>query len=140
MVKISNNFFSISLAHIASSHLENEMKNGRESYDAWNDCSVALVMAAKAYGHYVVVDTFNKKLQTLASNQVNNFFFLTISIKRMINMQYNSFYLFKQCSASVLSVLTLLGKLYALNGIIENAGDFISVSNNYYQFFTSELC
>ncbi|CAD5125734.1 DgyrCDS13943 [Dimorphilus gyrociliatus] len=87
------------LVHMASFELDREIKNGMASYDAWNECAVALVMAAKAYGHYVVVEAFAKKLETLTNNQV---------------------------PASVIGVLTLLGKLYALHGILENSGDFMS--------------
>lgn len=83
------------LVMFVSKKLQEKISSGLTPEDAWNNVSIDLVRAAKAYCHLYVVDHFAKTVEK------------------------------EKFSAELRSVLKGLFNLYAVYGIVENAGDFL---------------
>ncbi|XP_011443813.3 peroxisomal acyl-coenzyme A oxidase 1 [Magallana gigas] len=79
----------------AAARIENLVRSGKSRQEAWDASTVALTWAAKAYCHTFVVRTFSQIVSDAAVDK------------------------------STKDVLTALCKLYAIDGIIENLGEFI---------------
>ncbi|XP_006041428.2 peroxisomal acyl-coenzyme A oxidase 2 isoform X1 [Bubalus bubalis] len=76
-------------------HLQTLRQAGADEHDAWNQTTVIHVQATKAHLYYVTVKIFTESLQKLESQP------------------------------AIQQVLKRLSDLYALHGILTNAGDFL---------------
>ncbi|XP_050169126.1 peroxisomal acyl-coenzyme A oxidase 2 [Myiozetetes cayanensis] len=75
--------------------LQDLIQSGAKKYDAWNQCTVQLVQAAKAHCHYITVKNFAETVEKL------------------------------ETKAGIQRVMKHLCDLFALHGIFSNAGAFL---------------
>ncbi|XP_019579683.2 peroxisomal acyl-coenzyme A oxidase 2 [Rhinolophus sinicus] len=76
-------------------HLQTLQQSGADQYEAWNQTTVIHLQAAKAHCYYVTVKSFTEALEKLANEPA-----IQQALKRLCD-------------------------LYALHGILSNAGDFL---------------
>ncbi|XP_048345795.1 peroxisomal acyl-coenzyme A oxidase 2-like [Sphaerodactylus townsendi] len=83
----------------AAIKLQSLIQSGTPQHEAWNLCSVQLVLAAMAHSHYIVVQNFVNALE---------------KIETEFNIQ---------------KVLKHLCDLFALHGIVSSMGDFLQIGH-----------
>ncbi|XP_032637700.1 peroxisomal acyl-coenzyme A oxidase 2 isoform X1 [Chelonoidis abingdonii] len=79
----------------AATKLQALVQSGAEQHEAWNQCTVQLVQAAKAHCHYIVVKNFIDTVEKLRNE------------------------------AEIQKIVKHLCDLFALHGIFSNTGDFL---------------
>ncbi|TFK11543.1 importin subunit alpha-4 [Platysternon megacephalum] len=79
----------------AATKLQGLVQSGAEQHEAWNQCTVQLVQAAKAHCHYIVVKNFIATVEKLRNE------------------------------AEIQKIAKHLCDLFALHGIFSNTGDFL---------------
>ncbi|OXB66220.1 hypothetical protein ASZ78_000645 [Callipepla squamata] len=86
---------AIRLISSTAAKLQDLIQSGAESHEAWNQCTVQLVQAAKAHCHYITVKNFVETVEKLES------------------------------TAGIQNIMKHLRDLFALHGIFSNAGIFL---------------
>ncbi|NXT77838.1 ACOX2 oxidase, partial [Zapornia atra] len=86
---------AIRLTSSAAAKLQDLVQSGAKKHDAWNQCTVQLVQAAKAHCHYITVKNFTETVEKLEPR------------------------------AGIQKIMKHLCDLFALHGIISNAGVFL---------------
>ncbi|XP_064375162.1 peroxisomal acyl-coenzyme A oxidase 2 isoform X4 [Dromaius novaehollandiae] len=86
---------AIRLLSSSAAKLQHLIQSGVEKHEAWNQCTVQLVKAAKAHCHYITVKNFVETVEKLDNK------------------------------AGIQKIMKHLCDLFALHGIFSNAGDFL---------------